>query len=130
RCSGGCVFGRAGAFRGGVRGRAVALGVVGAVELPACSSAAATHAASPPSASTGIHSIRHVVVIMQENRSFDEYFGLFPGVDGLPRRNGQFTVCVPDPASGSCARPYHDGTDRNSGGPHREANAMNAIDDA
>jgi len=112
----------------GMQVRAVALVVVAAVELPACSSAAATHAASPPSASTGIHSIRHVVVIMQENRSFDEYFGLFPGVDGLPRRNGQFTVCVPDPASGSCARPYHDGTDRNSGGPHGEANAMNDID--
>jgi phospholipase C len=28
--------------------------------------------------------IRHVVILMQENRSFDHYFGLFPGVDGLP----------------------------------------------
>jgi phospholipase C len=28
--------------------------------------------------------IRHVVILMQENRSFDHYFGLFPGSDGLP----------------------------------------------
>jgi phospholipase C len=26
----------------------------------------------------GIHRIRHVVVIQQENRSFDSYFGTFP----------------------------------------------------
>ena len=26
----------------------------------------------------GIHKIRHVVVIMQENRSFDSYFGTYP----------------------------------------------------
>ncbi len=28
--------------------------------------------------------IKHVVLVMQENRSFDHYFGLFPGVDGFP----------------------------------------------
>jgi len=52
-----------------------------------------------PTAGTlaGIHKIQHVVVIMQENRSFDQYFGTFPGADGLPTQNGQFTVCVPDP---------------------------------
>ena len=44
----------------------------------------------------GIHKIRHVVMIMQENRSFDSYFGTFPGADGLPRQNGRFTVCVPE----------------------------------
>ena len=27
--------------------------------------------------------VRHVFVVYQENRSFDEYFGTFPGVDGL-----------------------------------------------
>ena len=30
----------------------------------------------------GIHKIRHVVVVMQENRSFDSYFGTYPGADG------------------------------------------------
>ena len=49
----------------------------------------------------GIHRIRHVVVIMQENRSFDSYFGTFPGAHGLPAEDGRFTVCVPDPRNDS-----------------------------
>ncbi len=28
--------------------------------------------------------IRHFILIMQENRSFDSYFGTMPGVDGIP----------------------------------------------
>ncbi len=63
---------------------------------------------TPTSEGVGLHKIQHVVVIMQENRSFDHYFGLYPGADGLPRQGGQFTVCVPDPDNGSCVRPYHD----------------------
>ena len=42
----------------------------------------------------GIHKIRHVVIIMQENRSFDHYFGTYPGADGIPPG-----VCVPDPTA-------------------------------
>jgi hypothetical protein len=42
--------------------------------------------------------IQHVIVIMQENRSFDEYFGTFPGADGIAMAHGVPTVCVPDPA--------------------------------
>jgi phospholipase C len=41
---------------------------------------------------TGIGKIKHVVVIMQENRSFDSYFGTFPGgqrpVHCLPTQPG------------------------------------------
>ena len=43
---------------------------------------------------------------MQENRSFDSYFGTFPGADGIPMKNGVPTVCVPDPATGGCDRPF------------------------
>ena len=75
----------------------------------------------------GIHKIRHVVVIMQENRSFDSYFGTYPGADGLPRRNGRFTVCSPDPKTGRCLRPFHDARDRNSGGPHEHFDAVRDI---
>jgi phospholipase C len=75
----------------------------------------------------GIHKIRHVVVIMQENRSFDSYFGTYPGADGLPRRNGRFTVCSPDTRTGRCLRPYHDSSDRNSGGPHEHLDAVRDI---
>jgi phospholipase C len=66
----------------------------------------------------GIHKIRHVVVIMQENRSFDSYFGTYPGADGIPMRHGKPTVCSPDPDTGVCVRPYHDARDVNAGGPH------------
>ena len=44
----------------------------------------------------GIHKIKHVIVIMQENRSFDSYFGTYPGADGIPMSNGVPTVCVPE----------------------------------
>jgi phospholipase C len=71
----------------------------------------------------GIHKIKHVIIIMQENRSFDSYFGTFPGADGIPMHDGVPTVCLPNP-SGPCARPYHDTADINGGGPHGEANAV------
>ena len=66
---------------------------------------------------------------MQENRSFDSYFGTYPGADGLPRRDGRFTVCSPDPRSGLCFYPYHDARDRNSGGPHEHLDAIRDIND-
>ena len=65
-----------------------------------------------------IHKIQHVVIIMQENRSFDSYFGTFPGADGIPMKNGVPTACIPIPQSTKCARPFHDTSDRNHGGPH------------
>ena len=76
----------------------------------------------------GIHKIKHVVIIMQENRSFDHYFGTYPGAEGLPTKDGKFTVCIPDPAKGSCAEPFHDTNDRNFGGSHGAAAATNDID--
>ncbi len=78
-------------------------------------------------APAGIHKIKHVIIVMQENRSFDSYFGTYPGVDGIPRRNGVPTVCVPKPGGG-CTRPYHLTADINSGGPHGERNAILDID--
>ena len=67
--------------------------------------------------------IKHVIVIMQENRSFDSYFGTYPGADGIPMQNGVPTVCVNDPATQSCVKPYHNPNDLNGGGPHGAANA-------
>ncbi len=77
---------------------------------------------------TGIHKIRHVVIIMQENRSFDSYFGTLPGADGIPARHGVATVCSPDPRTGRCVRPYHDAADVNGGGPHGAKNSIADID--
>jgi phospholipase C len=75
-----------------------------------------------------IHKIKHVVMIMQENRSFDSYFGTYPGADGIPMTNGVPTTCIPDPATGSCSLPYHDVNDVNGGGPHDEASVIADID--
>jgi phospholipase C len=76
--------------------------------------------------------IKHVVIIMQENRSFDHYFGTFPGADGLHRdAQGTFTPCVPievrDRAKG-CVRPFHDPYPVNSGGPHSSLNFVEDLD--
>ena len=79
-------------------------------------------------ASAGLDKIRHVVVIMQENHSFDHYFGTFPGADGIPMVNGVPTVCSPDPRSGECVAPYHDTSVTNGGGPHSLPDTMRDID--
>jgi phospholipase C len=73
--------------------------------------------------------IEHIVIVMQENRSFDHYFGTFPGADGIPRNpDGSFAVCNPDPESGRCVAPYHDPTDPMHGGPHSYDSARNVVD--
>jgi phospholipase C len=77
-----------------------------------------------------LHKIKHVVVIMQENRSFDQYFGTFPhalGIPGLAGNAGK-VPCLPDPLNGGCDRPYHDHQDMNFGGPHGRPNALNDMD--
>jgi phospholipase C len=64
---------------------------------------------------------------VQENRSFDHYFGTFPGADGIPTKNGRFAVCVPDPVTGICARPYHEDSLVNVGGPHSSPYAVGDV---
>lgn len=87
--------------------------------------------ASPSTSNTSkgdIHKIQHIVIIMQENRSFDTYFGTYPGADGIPMQNGVPTVCVNDPFTHQCVKPFHDPQDKNIGGPHGQANASADID--
>jgi phospholipase C len=55
----------------------------------------------------GIHKICHVIVIMEENRSFDSFFGTYPGADGIPMKGGVPTVCVPN-GVGQCVKPFLD----------------------
>src|SRR2546430_7663387 len=99
----------------------VAAASVGVALAPSGSNAAPRPKRKPP---TGIHKIKHVIVIMQENRSFDHYFGTYPGADGLPRNaDGTFATCVPNPATDSCEKPFHDTRDLNAGGPHGQVNA-------
>jgi phospholipase C len=75
----------------------------------------------------GIRKIKHIVMIMQENRSFDSYFGTYPGADGIPMDRGEPLVCVPDPKTNICVEPYHETRDRNVGGPHDHINAVHDI---
>ncbi len=90
-----------------------------------CSGAAVVPAPSRAAAQPdGIFKIKHIVIIMQENRSFDSYFGTFPGADGIPMRNGVPIACAPDPRNGGCQKPYHDSNDVNRGGPHGESSAV------
>ena len=70
---------------------------------------------SAPRADVGIHKIKHVIVIMQENRSFDHYFGTFPGADGIPA-----DACLPDPRNGGCQKPYVNHRDSNGNNPHNQ----------
>jgi phospholipase C len=69
-----------------------------------------------------------VIIIMQENRSFDSYFGTYPGADGIPAKDGHFTVCVPDPRTGGCDKPFHDPSVVNGGGPHGQGAASADVD--
>jgi phospholipase C len=52
--------------------------------------------------------IKHFVVLMQENHSFDNYFGTYPGADGIP--DG---TCMPVDPTGKtttdCVKPFHFG---------------------
>jgi phospholipase C len=106
--------------------RLVVISVLVAGLLVGCSS----HATSQPTSTPAdIHAIKHVVMIMQENRSFDSYFGTYPGADGIPMAHGIPTVCVPDAVNGGCVRPYPDHADVNGGGPHGAPNARADIND-
>ncbi len=49
--------------------------------------------------------IQHLVVIMKENHAFDNYFGTFPGADGIPTN-----VSLPDGAGGIVQPHWIDGT--------------------
>ena len=76
---------------------------------------------------TGLSKIKHIIMIMQENHSFDNYFGTYPGADGIPMVSGTPTVCSPNPVRGTCDAPYHDTGDIPRGGSHTNAAALAAI---
>jgi phospholipase C len=77
-----------------------------------------------------IHRIKHVVIIMQENRSFDSYFGSFPGADGIPGVAGNpgSLPCVPDPLAAGRQCAFLDHNDRNYGGGHDASDAVTSLD--
>jgi len=69
--------------------------------------------------------INHLVVLMQENHTFDNYFGTFPGADGIPKN-----VCQPLTRTGSgCIAPYHFPTSHAADPDHSSQSARSAYDD-
>jgi phospholipase C len=52
--------------------------------------------------------IEHFVVLMQENHTFDNYFGTYPGAEGIPAG-----TCIPvdpfDTSNTDCVEPFHIG---------------------
>jgi phospholipase C len=70
---------------------------------------------SGPPAVRPVQQLQHLIFIVQENRSFDHYFGTFPGADGIPSP----APCLPDMwHPGRCDRPYHSDIDSNQGNAH------------
>src|SRR6266568_1150559 len=105
---------------------------LGSTKVPASQHdvSAASGKRLPDGTPDAIHRIRHVVIIMQENRPFDSSFGTYPGADGIPGLAGHAGAvpCLPDPRRHRCQRPYHDTSNLNDGGPHGHNNAVADID--
>jgi phospholipase C len=52
----------------------------------ACSSSSSHHHQASPKPGSDLGAVKHVVFLMQENRSFDHYFGTYRGVSGFDDR--------------------------------------------
>jgi len=94
-----------------IRARACWLLVAGMGFWLALASAATARAGAPPAAVKPNTPIEHYIVLMQQNHTFDNYFGTYPGADGIPA-----DTCIPmnpsKPEKTSCVRPYHIGEKR------------------
>jgi phospholipase C len=84
---------------------AAAVGATGGCTAASVRGAAAAGAKALPKGWSGtIADVKHVVILMQENRSFDHYFGTLSGVRGfgdkqaLAYQNGTSVFQQPDPA--------------------------------
>jgi len=109
--------------------------VVAALLAAACTPAdpPAAGVADSPAAidpGAGIMNLDHLIFIVQENRSFDHYFGTFPGADGIPMDElGRPTVCSEDPVLGECVPPYPTRELVNAGGPHNHESSVVSVND-
>jgi phospholipase C len=108
--------------------------VVAAIACFAAACLSLVHGAAPVRAAfagpvrSAVPQLQHIIIIVQENRSFDSYFGTYPGANGIPMSHGRPLICDPDPDNGNCIKPFHDKSDINSAGPHDSA-AFNVDED-
>src|SRR5712664_3729636 len=75
-------------------GAAAAAAELAAIMLPGCSGGGTS---TGPSVCSKLTDIEHVVIFIQENRSFDHYFGSYRGVRGFSDQSVAFQQ--PDPAN-------------------------------
>ncbi len=97
-------------------GGALALGGAGlaSMALPPNVQKALAAQQAAPTRNGKLSDIKHVVILMQENRSFDHYFGTLSGVRGfsdphiLKQSNGRSVLYQPDPSNiDGYLLPYH-----------------------
>ncbi len=100
-------FTRRQVLAGGIGG-AAALGLAAMGSVRASGAETVRRAASVKAAGTDVSAIKHVVFLMQENRSFDHYFGTMGGVIGYDDTNNRsaFTQNWPG-GSQSTLLPFH-----------------------
>ena len=82
--------------------RAVLRGLAGAGAAAALPDSIRQALAIPAQGATGtLNDVKHIVVLMQENRSFDHYFGTLRGVRGFndPRAVKQYGSASPSSSS-------------------------------
>jgi phospholipase C len=98
--------------------------IVAAVSAPGALAAGAAQSSADRVATAT--PIKHFVYLMQDGRSFDEYFGTYPGADGIPAG-----VCEPwnlkDPTQG-CVKPSSRGNQTVPEIPHGIATQQAQID--
>ncbi len=76
----------------------------------------------PPALVPGVTPIDHVFVIMKENHAFDNYFGTYPGVDGIPAG-----VALPN-GTGGTVSPHWVNATSTPDIPHDRASELEAWD--
>jgi phospholipase C len=76
----------------------------------------------PSDSQVGLAKIQHFVFILQEDRSFDSYFGTFPGVEGIVAG-----TALTNPLDRSKVTLYHDSNSVDSGAPHSLEDAVRDI---
>lgn len=60
---------------------------------------------NPSTPATDIAKVKNIVIVLQENHTLDNYFGTYPGVNGVA--SGSY--CLPEaPGSTGCVSPFHD----------------------
>jgi phospholipase C len=103
----------------------VALAILGIALAPA----SGAQTGNAQTGSDGLDKIEHIVMIMQENRTFDHYFGMFPGAEGFTLdASGNPSECIPNPYEpGTCVHPTHDPRERQIGGPHNYKSHVTSV---